>query len=116
MEISGGSLGQIPGVAVGRGLGIRRNGPEHNDRMVYELLGDGECNEGAVWEALMAAAHNALDNLTFVIDYDKVQAKGFVHQEQYPLPTLRGQHFSISRGFGPWSVVRYWYFGLRRHT
>jgi transketolase len=81
VEVSGGSLGQIPGVAVGRALGIRRNGPEHNDRMVYVLLGDGECNEGAVWEAFMAAAHYGLDNLVFVIDYNKVQAKGFVHQD-----------------------------------
>ena len=79
IEISGGSLGQIPGVAVGRALAIRRNGPDHNDRVVYALLGDGECNEGTVWEAFMAAGHYRLDNLIFVIDYNKVQAKGFVN-------------------------------------
>ena len=79
IEISGGSLGQIPGVATGRALGIRRNGPDHNDRLVYVLLGDGECNEGSVWEAFMAAGHYQLDNLVFVIDYNKVQAKGFVN-------------------------------------
>ncbi len=79
VEISGGSLGQIPGVAVGRALALRRHGPEHNDRMVYVLMGDGELNEGAVWEAFMAAGHYALDNLVLVIDYNKVQAKGFVH-------------------------------------
>ncbi|MGD2175047.1 MAG: transketolase [Candidatus Brocadiaceae bacterium] len=78
IEISGGSLGQIPGVGVGRALGIRRQGPAHNDRMVYVLMGDGECNEGAVWEAFMAAGHYKLDNLVFVIDNNKVQAKGFV--------------------------------------
>ena len=81
IEVSGGSLGQIPGVAVGRALGIRRNGPDHNARMVYVLLGDGECNEGSVWEAFMAAGHYKLDNLAFIIDYNKVQAKGFVSQE-----------------------------------
>ena len=81
IEISGGSLGQIPGVAVGRALGIRRRGPDHSDRMVYALLGDGECNEGSVWEAFMAAGHYRLDNLIFFIDYNKVQAKGFVHAD-----------------------------------
>lgn len=81
IEISGGSLGQIPGVAVGRALGIRRKGADQADRMVYVLIGDGECNEGAVWEAFMAAGHYKLDNLVFVIDYNKVQAKGFVQAD-----------------------------------
>lgn len=88
IEISGGSLGQIPGVAVGRAMGIRRHGPEEGDRMVYCLLGDGECNEGAVWEAFMAAGHYRLDNLIFIIDNNKVQAKGFVQTDMSiePLP------------------------------
>jgi len=81
IEISGGSLGQIPGVAVGRALGIRRHGPDQGDRMVYVLIGDGECNEGSVWEAFMAAGHYQLDNLVFIIDNNKVQAKGFVQQD-----------------------------------
>ena len=81
VEISGGSLGQIPGVAVGRALGIRRHGPDQADRMVYVLIGDGECNEGAVWEAFMAAGHYRLDNLIFLVDYNKVQAKGFVQSD-----------------------------------
>jgi transketolase len=81
IEISGGSLGQIPGVAVGRALGIRRRGPDEGDRMVYCLLGDGECNEGSVWEAFMAAGHYRLDNLVFLIDNNKVQAKGFVQAD-----------------------------------
>ena len=81
IEVSGGSLGQIPGVAVGRALAIQKEGPEHNDRTVYALLGDGECNEGSVWEAFMAAAHYKLDNLVFVIDYNKVQAKGLVNKD-----------------------------------
>lgn len=81
IEISGGSLGQIPGVAVGRALGIRRHGPDHGDRKVYVLLGDGECNEGAVWEAFMAAGHYRVDNLVFIIDNNKVQAKGFLKDD-----------------------------------
>lgn len=81
IEISGGSLGQIPGVAVGRALGMRRKGPDHYNRMVYVLIGDGECNEGSVWEAFMAAGHYQLDNLVFIIDNNKVQAKGFVNTD-----------------------------------
>ena len=49
--------------------------------MVYVLIGDGECNEGSVWEAFMAAGHYRLDNLVFVIDYNKVFAKGFLAQD-----------------------------------
>jgi transketolase len=81
IEIAGGSLGQIPGVAVGRALGMRRHGPDHFDRMVYVLIGDGECNEGSVWEAFMAAGHYQLDNIVFIIDNNKVQAKGFVNTD-----------------------------------
>jgi transketolase len=81
IEIAGGSLGQIPGVAVGRALGMRKRGPDHFDRMIYVLIGDGECNEGSVWEAFMAAGHYQLDNLVFIIDNNKVQAKGFVNTE-----------------------------------
>jgi len=81
IEISGGSLGQIPGVAVGRALALRRNGPDHADRMVYVLVGDGECNEGSVWEAFMAAGHYKLDNLMVLIDYNKVEAKGFLSED-----------------------------------
>jgi transketolase len=81
IEVSGGSLGQIPGVAVGRALGLRFNGPDHADRIVYTLLGDGECNEGSVWEAFMAAGHYRLDNLVFVIDSNKLGAKGFLSQD-----------------------------------
>jgi transketolase len=81
IEIAGGSLGQIPGVAVGRALGINRRGPDEGSRMVYVLLGDGECNEGAVWEAFMAAGNYRLDNLIFIIDNNKVQAKGFLKDD-----------------------------------
>ena len=76
IEVSGGSLGQIAGVAVGRALGIRNNGPDHNDRMVYALLGDGECNEGSVWEAAMAAHHYKLDMLTAFIDRNHMMIDG----------------------------------------
>ena len=46
------------------------------DYKVYTVLGDGECQEGLVWEAAMAAAHYKLDNLTFMLDYNKLQIDG----------------------------------------
>ena len=81
--------GQIPGIAVGRALAIRRNGPDQNDRMVFVLVGDGECNEGSVWEAFMAAGHFRLDHLVFLIDANKVQAKGFVNLDMSIEPLAR---------------------------
>jgi transketolase len=98
IEVSGGSLGQIPGVAVGRALGIRNHGPDHNDRMVYVMVGDGECNEGSVWEAFMAAGHWKLDNLVVIVDYNKVQAKGFLSQDMGIEPLadkLRAFNFQV---------------------
>lgn len=102
IEISGGSLGQIPGVAVGRSLGIRRRGPDHADRMVYALLGDGECNEGSVWEAFMAAGHYGLDNLVFIIDYNKVEAKGFLSDDMSLEPL--GDKLAAFN-LRPWEIV-----------
>jgi transketolase len=101
IEIAGGSLGQIPGVAVGRALGIKRRGPDHFDRMVYVLIGDGECNEGSVWEAFMAAGHYGLDNLIFIIDNNKIQAKGFVSVDMSVEPLAdKLAAFNIT----PWEV------------
>jgi transketolase len=98
IEVSGGSLGQIPGVAVGRALAVRQNGPDHNDRMVYVMVGDGECNEGSVWEAFMAAGHYKLDNLLVAVDYNKLQAKGFLSQDMGIEPLadkLRAFNFDV---------------------
>lgn len=101
IEISGGSLGQIPGVAVGRAMGMRRHGPDHYDRMVYVLLGDGECNEGSVWEAFMAAGHYQLDNIVFIIDNNKVQAKGYVNADMSIEPLAdKLKAFKIT----PWEI------------
>ncbi len=76
LESSGGSLGQGLSIAVGQALGFRLRENAYN--RVYCLLGDGECNEGQVWEAAMMAAHYHLDNLVAIVDYNKVMAKGFV--------------------------------------
>jgi transketolase len=76
LESSGGSLGQGLSVAVGMALGYRFL--DNSQNRVYCVLGDGECNEGQVWEAAMSAAHYHLDNLIAIVDYNKVMAKGFV--------------------------------------
>lgn len=73
VDASTGSLGQGVSIAVGMALGLRAQGaPQH----VYTLLGDGECQEGMVWEALMAAAHYRLDNLTILFDWNGLQIDG----------------------------------------
>jgi len=74
LEASGGPLGMGLSVAVGRALGLRYRGDPR--ARVYCILGDGECNEGNVWEAAMAASHYHLDNLIAIVDYNKVMAKG----------------------------------------
>jgi transketolase len=74
LEASGGSLGMGLSVAVGIALGLRYK--ELPSARVFCILGDGETNEGNVWEAAMAAAHYRLDNLIAILDYNKVMAKG----------------------------------------
>jgi transketolase len=73
MEISGGSLGHGLGVATGMALGLRRLG---NPARVFNLLSDGELDEGSTWEAAMACAHHGLDNVTAIVDVNALQADG----------------------------------------
>lgn len=74
MEISGGSLGHGLGVAVGMALGLRHQG--RTDQLVYNLLSDGELDEGSTWEAASAAAHWRLGNLIALVDLNGLQADG----------------------------------------
>jgi transketolase len=76
LESSGGPLGMGLSIAVGMALGLRFK--EMPRPRVFCILGDGETNEGNVWEAAMSAAHYHLDNLIAIVDYNKVMAKGFV--------------------------------------
>ena len=76
LESSGGPLGMGLSVAVGMALGLRLEGSAA--AACFCILGDGESNEGNVWEAAMAAAHYHLDNLIAIVDYNKVMAKGFI--------------------------------------
>ncbi|WP_238384400.1 transketolase [Teichococcus vastitatis] len=73
MEISGGSLGIGLGIAVGMALGLRRKG---SDRFVYNLMSDGELDEGPTWEAAMSAGHWKLSNLICLVDVNRMQADG----------------------------------------
>lgn len=73
VETSTGSLGQGISIAVGMAMGMKlRKSRGH----VYAVLGDGELQEGQVWEALMSAAHYCLDNLTVIVDNNGLQIDG----------------------------------------
>ena len=73
VDASTGSLGQGCSIATGMALGAKHT---KNPCHVYTLLGDGELQEGIVWEASMAAAHYKLDNLTFIVDNNGLQIDG----------------------------------------
>lgn len=73
IEVSTGSLGQGLSMANGMALGLKLN---KKSARVYALLGDGEMQEGQVWEALMSASHRKLDNLTVIIDRNRIQIDG----------------------------------------
>lgn len=73
VETSGGSLGHGLGLGLGMALANRIDG---NPGHVYVIVGDGECNEGSVWEAVMLGAHLKLTNLTVLVDYNQIQSYG----------------------------------------
>lgn len=76
VDMSTGSLGQGISAAVGMALGARI---DHRDLHVYALLGDGELEEGQVWEAAMFAGFRRLDNLTVIIDNNNLQIDGSIN-------------------------------------
>jgi len=73
IESSNGSLGQGLSLAVGLAWAAKKKGEHHR---VFALLGDGECNEGMIWEAAMSASHFKLDNLIAIVDFNKFQSDG----------------------------------------
>ena len=75
VEVSTGSLGHGLPIACGMALAARRDNQKHR---VFTLLSDGECDEGSTWEAALFAPHHRLDNLTAIIDYNKIQSFGAV--------------------------------------
>ena len=74
VEMSSGSLGQGLSFGIGIALAGKLNA---RDYQTYVLLGDGECDEGQIWEAAMAAAHFKIDNLTAIVDHNEIQLDGW---------------------------------------
>jgi transketolase len=73
LEVTSGSLGHGLSVGVGLALAAKRN---NTNQRCYAVVGDGEMNEGAIWEALLFATHFKLDNLTVIVDENQFQAMG----------------------------------------
>ncbi len=85
VDMSTGSLGQGVSVAVGMALGAKYQGKPYR---VYTLLGDGEIQEGQVWEACMAASHYKLDNLCVIVDNNGLQIDGDIAKVMSPYPIV----------------------------
>ena len=85
VDMSTGSLGQGISCAVGMALGLKHQG---KSARVYTLLGDGEIQEGQVWEACMAAAHYKLDNFVAIVDNNGLQIDGSVEKVMSPYPIV----------------------------
>ena len=85
IDMSTGSLGQGISCAVGMALGLKHQG---KSARVYTLLGDGEIQEGQVWEACMAAAHYKLDNFVAIVDNNGLQIDGNVADVMSPYPIV----------------------------
>ena len=83
VDMSTGSLGQGISCAVGMAMGLKHQG---KSARVYTLLGDGEIQEGQVWEACMAASHYKLDNLVVIVDNNGLQIDGDVAKVMSPYP------------------------------
>lgn len=83
VDMSSGSLGQGVSCAVGMALSAKHFGDNYK---VYALLGDGELEEGQVWEAAMFAANKNLSNLTIFVDYNNLQIDGTIDEVNSPYP------------------------------
>ena len=83
VDMSSGSLGQGISAAVGMAISAKISG---DDYRVYTLLGDGELQEGQVWEASMLAGHRKLDNLVVIVDNNNLQIDGAVTEVNSPYP------------------------------
>lgn len=95
IEFSSGSLGHGLSLGVGVALAGKKRGQDYK---VYVLMGDGECNEGAVWEAAMAAKHFKLSNLVAIIDANNMQSDG---ARDY---IMAADYEAMWKGFG-WNVA-----------
>jgi transketolase len=96
LEASTGSLGQGLSLAIGMGLAARLDGASWR---TYVVLGDGEIQEGQVWEAAMFGAFHKVDNVVAIVDYNRIQLDGFVKDIMELEPLVEKW-----RGFG-WHVI-----------
>ena len=97
MEFASGSLGQ--GLSIGAGVCLALKQKGNLTSRVFVLQGDGECNEGSVWEAAAAAAHYRLNNLVSIVDRNRIQYDGFT-RDILNMEDMAGKW----RGFG-WDVM-----------
>jgi transketolase len=98
VEFSTGSLGHGLGIGAGMAMQLKRLG---GGQRVFVVMSDGECDEGSNWEAIMFAAHNRLDNLIAVVDYNKLQSLGPVAQ------TMNLEPFADKWASFGWSVQQF---------
>ncbi len=91
IEFSNGSLGMGLSLGIGVCLGLKKKNMKNQ---VYVVLGDGECNEGSIWEGAMSASNFNLDNLTVVVDHNKFQQTGS-NDEIMKLNNLREKWISF---------------------
>ena len=96
VDMSSGSLGQGASVSCGMALSCLKDGKKNR---IYAILGDGETEEGQVWEAAMFASHYHLSNLTWIVDLNGLQIDGPIAEVMDPAP-----HEDKFRAFG-WNVV-----------
>ncbi len=85
VDMSSGSLGQGISCAVGMALSMKL---QNRTNRVYAMLGDGELEEGQVWEAAMFASHKKLDNLTVIVDNNNLQIDGAITEVNSPYPIV----------------------------
>ena len=97
IRVASGSLGQGVSVAIGAAMAKKMDG---DDKLVYALTGDGELQEGQVWEAFMFAPHNKVDNLIVTVDWNKQQIDGSTN-DVLNLGDLAAKF----RAFG-WDIIR----------
>ncbi len=96
VDFSTGSLGHGLSAGVGMAYAAKKDKKSHR---VYVVLGDGECDEGSVWEAAMFANHHCLDNITAIVDHNKMQSMDFCDK------TITLDDFAAKwRAFG-WNVL-----------
>ena len=96
VDMSTGSLGHGLGVAVGMAVAAKQDGKTHR---IFAVLGDGECNEGSVWEAAQVAVNFGLNNLVAIVDHNHMQSLDYCERTLYSGPLA-----DKWRGFG-WNVI-----------